>query len=182
MNSAIVVEAFLLITGFVVWLVAPRLRAESRRRHPSEYITNNMPSGMITVDLGGVITAHNPASERIFGYELSTGRRLSELVVQKPRLDELLGTCMKTDEAFTREEFDVSDAVGNNWHIGINLSSITGPAGQIEGAICLLSDLTKIVKLQEQIRLKDNFAALGEMSAGIAHEFKNSLATISGYS
>src|SRR5262249_9779608 len=45
----------------------------------------------------------------------------------------------------------------------------------------LLSDLTEIVELQNQIKLKENFAALGEMSAGIAHEFKNSLATILGY-
>jgi signal transduction histidine kinase len=47
--------------------------------------------------------------------------------------------------------------------------------------ICLLSDLTEIVDLQNQIKLKENFAALGEMSAGIAHEFKNSIATIVGY-
>src|SRR5262249_25103577 len=40
---------------------------------------------------------------------------------------------------------------------------------------------TEITNLNRQIRLKENLAALGEMSAGIAHEFKNSLATISGY-
>src|SRR5438876_3371962 len=62
--------------------------------------------------------------------------------------------------------------------IGINLSPITNPAGKIEGAICLLSDLTEIVELQTRIKLRENFAALGEMSAGIAHEFKNSLAAI----
>src|SRR2546427_1815695 len=45
----------------------------------------------------------------------------------------------------------------------------------------LLSDLTEIVELQNRIKFKENFAALGEMSAGIAHEFKNSLATILGY-
>ena len=49
------------------------------------------------------------------------------------------------------------------------------------GVICLLSDLTEMTALQQQVRLKESLAALGEMSAGIAHEFKNSLATISGY-
>jgi two-component system sensor histidine kinase FlrB len=44
-----------------------------------------------------------------------------------------------------------------------------------------MSDLTELTALQKQIRWKENLAALGEMSAGIAHEFKNSLATISGY-
>jgi signal transduction histidine kinase len=52
---------------------------------------------------------------------------------------------------------------------------------KINGAICLLSDLTELAALQEQIELKKNLAALGELSAGIAHEFKNALATISGY-
>ncbi len=44
-----------------------------------------------------------------------------------------------------------------------------------------MSDLTELTALQKQMRWKENLAALGEMSAGIAHEFKNSLATISGY-
>ena len=52
---------------------------------------------------------------------------------------------------------------------------------KVSGALCLMSDLTELTALQKQMRWKENLAALGEMSAGIAHEFKNSLATISGY-
>ena len=55
------------------------------------------------------------------------------------------------------------------------------PQPNVSGALCLMSDLTELTALQKQIRWKENLAALGEMSAGIAHEFKNSLATISGY-
>src|SRR5262249_18515761 len=61
------------------------------------------------------------------------------------------------------------------------ISPIRKGEGKINGAICLLSDLTELAALQKQIQLKDNLAALGELSAGIAHEFKNALATISGY-
>ena len=52
---------------------------------------------------------------------------------------------------------------------------------KVSGALCLMSDLTELTALQKRIRWKENLAALGEMSAGIAHEFKNALATISGY-
>ena len=45
----------------------------------------------------------------------------------------------------------------------------------------LLTDLTELAALQQQIQLKESLAAVGELSAGIAHEFKNALATISGY-
>ena len=55
------------------------------------------------------------------------------------------------------------------------------PEMKVNGALCLMSDLTELNSLQKQIRWKENLAALGEMSAGIAHEFKNALATISGY-
>src|SRR6267142_5688528 len=147
----------------------------------SAQITNKMPSGLITVDREGRITGHNPACERIFLETLVTSDLLRDLVRESQALQELLNRCLEAGEVFTRVQFNVPTRSGVDKRIGINLSPITSPEGRIEGAICLLSDLTEIVELQNQIKLKDNFAALGEMSASIAHEFKNSLATIVGY-
>src|SRR5215471_11934402 len=144
-------------------------------------ITNKMPSGLILVDREGRITGHNPASERIFEDTLTPRSRLGGLVREAKTLEELLQRCLQSGEVFTRVEFHVPSRVGADKRIGINLSPVTNSAGKIEGVICLLSDLTEIVELQNRIKLRENFAALGEMSAGIAHEFKNSLATIVGY-
>jgi signal transduction histidine kinase len=47
--------------------------------------------------------------------------------------------------------------------------------------VCLFSDLTAVIDLEEQLRLKDSLARLGELTAGLAHEFRNGLATIHGY-
>jgi signal transduction histidine kinase len=63
----------------------------------------------------------------------------------------------------------------------VTISPIRRGTEKINGAICLLTDLTELAALQQQIQLKDSLAAVGELSAGIAHEFKNALATISGY-
>ncbi len=49
------------------------------------------------------------------------------------------------------------------------------------GVICLFTDLTAVVDLEEQLRLKDTLARLGELTAGLAHEFRNGLSTIHGY-
>ncbi|MDQ3754677.1 MAG: ATP-binding protein, partial [Acidobacteriota bacterium] len=49
------------------------------------------------------------------------------------------------------------------------------------GVICLLTDITEIAQLREALALKRNLESLGEMSAGLAHEFKNALATLHGY-
>src|SRR5438034_6807893 len=147
----------------------------------SERVTDKMPSGLIVVDRQGRIVAHNPASERIFEGTLTRNSRLRDLVREAETLEGLLRRCLEYGEAFTRLEFNVPNQAGIDKLIGINLSPITDSDGMAEGAICLLSDLTEIVELQNRIRLRENFAALGEMSAGIAHEFKNSLATILGY-
>ncbi len=74
-----------------------------------------------------------------------------------------------------------SEAPGDSRHLGVTISPIRRGEGKISGAICLLTDLTELAALQQRMRLKENLAALGELSAGIAHEFKNALATISGY-
>lgn len=147
----------------------------------SQEITDKMPSGLITVDRGGRITSHNPASQRIFEGTLATNHLLRGVVHESEVLQELLDRCLEAGEVFTRLEFNVPIRPGVDKRIGINLSPITSQEGQIEGAICLLSDLTEIVDLQNWIKLKENFAVLGEMSASIAHEFKNSIATIVGY-
>jgi signal transduction histidine kinase len=56
-----------------------------------------------------------------------------------------------------------------------------GEDGQVQGAVCIFSDLSAVVELEEQLRLKDSLARLGELTAGLAHEFRNGLATIHGY-
>lgn len=146
----------------------------------NESITDKMPSGVITVDRDGVIIAHNPASERIFEGKLSRGTLFRDVVRESASLQELLEQCVHSGGVFSRMEFNAPTANGDK-RIGINLSPVTGASGVVEGAICVLSDLTEIVELQKRVKLRENFAALGEMSAGIAHEFKNALATIHGY-
>ena len=53
--------------------------------------------------------------------------------------------------------------------------------GELHGAVCLFTDLTAVQQLEEQLRLKESLATVGELTAGIAHEFRNGLATIHGY-
>jgi len=67
-------------------------------------------------------------------------------------------------------------------HVGLTVSPLFGESSDLQGAICLFTDLTTVVALEEQLRLKDSLARVGELTAGIAHEFRNGLATIHGYS
>ena len=80
-----------------------------------------------------------------------------------------------------RRAIQMGRPAGNTVHLGVTVSPIHDGAGRASGAICLFTDLSAVVELEEQLRLKDSLARLGELTAGIAHEFRNGLATIHGY-
>jgi signal transduction histidine kinase len=65
--------------------------------------------------------------------------------------------------------------------LDVSVSPLFARDGLFEGAICLLTDLSAVHELEAQLRLKEGLARLGELAAGIAHEFRNGLATIHGY-
>jgi len=157
-----------------------RERAEQTERL-SEEVTRNMPAGLLVVNATGLISSSNPAAEEVLGIRGMGFRRYSEALGASSDLTRLIGECLSTGTIFRREEVEHLPPAGDSRHLGVTISPIRRGEGKISGAICLLTDLTELAALQQRMRLKENLAALGELSAGIAHEFKNALATISGY-
>ena len=155
-------------------------RAEQTERL-SEEVTRNMPAGLVVVNATGIISSSNPASEQVLGIRGLGFRRYSEALGQGSQLTKLIGECLETGRIFRREEVEHIPPAGDTRHLGVTISPIRRGEGKISGVICLLTDLTELAALQQRMQLKENLAALGELSAGIAHEFKNALATISGY-
>src|SRR4029077_14102515 len=155
-------------------------RAEQTERL-SEEVTRNMPAGLLVVNATGIISSSNPAGEQVLGIRGLGFRRYSEALGASSELTKLIADCLATGKIFRREEVQHIPPAGDTRHLGVTISPIRREAGKISGAICLLSDLTELAGLQQRMQLKENLAALGELSAGIAHEFKNALATISGY-
>jgi signal transduction histidine kinase len=157
-----------------------RERAEQTERL-SEEVTRNMPAGLLVVNAMGIISSSNPAAEQVLGIRGLAFRRYSEALGASSGMTRLIGECLSHGTIFRREQIDHVPPAGDTRHLGVTISPIRRGEGEISGAICLLSDLTELAALQQRIQLKENLAALGELSAGIAHEFKNALATISGY-
>ncbi len=165
-------------------LTGLRRAAEQRAREStriSENIIREMPSGLMVFNREGFITAANPAVRTLLGVDTWSRRRYPEILGPESGLAAHIRECLETGKTTTRETIEYTTPRGDVRFLGMSLSSFHGPGGEVDGAVCLLSDLTETRQLQEQIRLKEHLAALGAMSAGIAHEFKNSLATISGY-
>lgn len=155
-------------------------RAEQTERL-SEEVTRNMPAGLLVVNSSGLISSANPAAETVLGLRSLSFRRYREALGTRSSLADLVARCLEHGTTFRREEIEYATPEGDARRLGVTISPIFQSSQKISGAICLLSDLTELAALQKQIQFKENLAALGELSAGIAHEFKNALATISGY-
>src|SRR5229473_507965 len=134
-----------------------------------------------TERLSEEVTRNNPAAEQALGIHGLGFRRYSEALGEASELTRLVTECLAEGRIFRREQVEHSTPSGERRHLGVTISPIRKGNEKINGALCLLSDLTELAALQQQMQLKENLAALGELSAGIAHEFKNALATISGY-
>ncbi|HYV18052.1 MAG TPA: ATP-binding protein [Verrucomicrobiae bacterium] len=185
--------------------VLEKMRAQERELHslkeaeergaaasglPGERLISGMTSAALVFDRSGRLVTLNAAASRLL--DLGTpvpGRGASELLAaHAPLLDLLRGT-LQRGEARSREVVTLRGRDGRLVHLGVMLSPIRGGAGDpaaggvesVDGVVCLLTDLTEIRALRERARLRDNLAILGEMSAGIAHEFRNALAVIQGH-
>jgi len=140
-----------------------------------------MPAGLLVIGANGLISSANPAAEQALGIQTLSFRRYSEALGEASRLSALIAQCLSEGLVFRREQAAHTAPDGTHRELGVTISPIRRGQEKATGAICLLSDLTELALLQKQMQMRENLAALGELSAGIAHEFKNALATISGY-
>jgi PAS domain S-box-containing protein len=159
-------------------------RATSARADASEQlssqIVNSLTAGLLVVDGIGRVKILNPAGRRMLGIDSDpVGTEYGALLSIAPPLEAVIAECLATGDALVRRSVQIVRA-DRSYHFGVTVSPLA--IGGARGAICLFSDLTTVMELEEQLRLKEALARLGELTAGLAHEFRNGLATIHGYS
>lgn len=155
-------------------------RAEASERLSDEIIAS-LTSGLLVVAEDRRVRSLNPAGRRLLGMpDADWSGDVRDVLLGAAPLARVIEECLDSGVAVRRRAVRI-ETPERVTHLGVTVSPIgTGP-GAPNGAICLFSDLTDIVELEEQLRLKDSLAQVGEITAGIAHEFRNGLATIHGY-
>jgi signal transduction histidine kinase len=160
---------------------ATAARADASERLSGEIITS-LTAGLLVAGLHGEVRILNPAGLRI----LNRPERLRpEMFERSPReqpLMDVIDECLRDHSSIVRREVMLPRDGHGVTSLGVSVSPLVDPDGRPHGAICLFTDLTAIKDLEEQLRLKESLATVGELTAGIAHEFRNGLATIHGYS
>jgi PAS domain S-box-containing protein len=158
-----------------------KTRADETEARASD-IVRSMTTGLLSLDSEGRVVVVNPAAEKIFGPEASAwgGRSFREVLSSSPDLQSMVEEALSRGAQHRRSQAPYRLAGGRTLHLGVSVIPLLSPEGEPKGAMALLADLTEIVELRERLFLKENLARLGEMAAGIAHEFRNGLTTILG--
>ena len=156
-------------------------RADSAERF-SDRIVASMPTGLIAFDSSGHATLINGPARGLFQTEANTpGEHYRAIFATVPALAEMVETCLATGQLFRREEIESANGSAQTKRLGATVAPIDPADSGARGALCLLTDITEVSRLREQVALKRNLESLGEMSAGLAHEFKNAMAALHGY-
>ena len=144
-----------------------------RLENLNRLIVDNIPTGIMTLDGESRITSFNRAASSITGYSL---KDVYYRGVDAVSPEFLKGTKVPPYEA-ARTEINIRKKNGPKVCIGFTVSS--GQGGEM-ASIIIFQDLTVLKAMEEQIRRDDRLRALGDLSASLAHEIRNPLASLSG--
>ena len=145
-------------------------------------IIENIPSGIVTLDLKGRIVSYNQSAQKIIGVT-------AEEIRDKYWRDTPFREIKQLEEFFSvpahslgriSQEIVVRRKDGRSTPIGINLTPLTSSEGVLVGLVGIFQDLTERKQIEVKLRQADRLAAVGQLAAGLAHEIRNPLAAISG--
>lgn len=166
------VVSALLLTAYLTGQLSARLERRTIDFEDlslfNEEVIENTPSGLFTTDLDGSVQLFNRSAEEITGMDRATtvGRDITELFPFLGRLEN------------RRRMEDTVEFSGKSKIIGLSISSMKDAKGEETGYIGIFQDLTELKKMAEIVRHKEKLAAIGEMSANMAHEIRNPLASL----
>jgi len=142
-----------------------------------ENILENMGNGLIAVDAQGRITTFNSATEKFTG--ISSGEVMGKKVedVLSPALAYNILQTLKNGQSRSEIEVELSLGAFSSF-LCCNTARVDALENGEQGAIMVLSDITRIKELEREKSQNERLASLGKMAAGIAHEVKNPLVSI----
>jgi len=142
-------------------------------------VVHNMGSGLLAVDMDGVILSHNPAAEKILVLDSERiNRKRIEDILTLPNITRFFAY-LEQMEGDSRQFDWVYEKDGDQINLNMTVNKFYVD-GEIKGAIAVFHYVTEIRKMERQVAKAEHLAAIGRVAAGIAHEIRNPLASLSG--
>ena len=150
----------------------------------NEWIIRSITTGLITLDGLNRIILFNPAAEEIFGIKAAQaiGRRVTDIL---PFLSDYIEDRLKSSDQNAKilpRFIDLPYMRYDDKRIFIrfSVSPLMLPEGDQKGQIIIFQDMTEMKQIEEDMKRVEGLALIGELAAGIAHEIRNPMASISG--
>lgn len=159
-----------------------RKEAVERAEHIESYnenILQSVPSGVVSFDENHRVASINAAAQKILGVSAGEciGKHYEELFCHNKKIAEIIHEY----DSLERGEVIYESASNRRLWLGLNISPLINKQGLPIGKIIVFTDITGLKALESQIKLRESLSNLGEMSAGIAHELRNPMGVIAGY-
>ena len=178
------------VVGYLCGHLANLLEKEKQElrelKNLHHLILSGMNSGVLTTDARDRIIYANRAAEEILRLPAAQLKRwsLSDLFLSdgdRP-LEEIVNESLNGHGSMGKRKAEVCARTteGRIVPIGFNIAALPNRLGKPVGKVMVFSDLTEVKELERRLRAIDKFRAAGELAAGIAHEIRNPLASITG--
>ncbi len=158
--------------------LAERTQDLAQLRTLHQRTVESLKSGLLTTDLEGRVTSFNQEAQRITGLtrERALGRELEEVLPGVRALQR----GARAAETGARARMQFAGPGARLLHLGIGAYVLRDGSGEACGEVVIFQDVTDVVAMERELRRSERLAAIGELSASIAHEIRNPLAAISG--
>lgn len=156
-------------------------RAEDDIAALERTLSASLQSGLLLLDRQGGVLALNTVGAALLETDPpEPGTPLEAVLAGQSELLKVLSAAVAEGTAPQRRECSVRSGRGI-LTVGLTVHPLRRDNGEVRGYLILFADLTEVQRRAEESRIADSLAQLGEMAGGVAHELRNSLATLRGY-